>query len=91
MDFNNSSVIEMSSEYSYFHKMVAVIRGAVAGGLGAFNPPNPPPPISSYPPQVKGKINIMAFPQHSTKNIIVTASVAESSTAFGISPRPLVQ
>ena len=49
VDFNNSSVIDFSSEYSYFPKIVAVIRSGVVGGLGAFTPqiPPPPPPISS--------------------------------------------
>jgi len=60
VDFNNSSVIDLSSEYSYFPKMVAVIGGGVVGGLGAFIPQIPPlPPISSHPPHVKGKINMI--------------------------------
>ena len=48
VDFNNSSVIDLSSEYSYFRKMVAVIGGGVVGGLGAFPPaPQIQPPTPS--------------------------------------------
>ena len=78
VDFNNSSVIDFSSEYWYFPKMVAVIRGGVVGGLGAFTP-QIPPPRPPYP--AKGKIN-MALPQHSTKNIIVTASYPDVSLSL---------
>ena len=58
--------------------MVAVIRGGVVGGLGAFTP-QIPPPRPPYP--AKGKIN-MALPQHSTKNIIVTASYPDVSLSL---------
>ena len=55
--------------------MVAVIKGAVVGGLGPFTPQIPPPPPHIQPPTPsKGEDQYHGVSKHLTKNIIATAS-----------------